>query len=228
MNLAELWAEIEYEYSWRDEEIRFLENCTSGLRDEESKKRIRRATILMLYAHLEGFCVFSFRHFIRAINSEKIAAENASFAIAAAACSKVFAAMRDSNTKCELFQNALPDDSKLHRIARDQEFVERIAEVAGIQVELVDDIIDTESNLKPVVLRKNLFLLGLPNDAFKHLDGTIHRLLNLRNKIAHGERKDGIDSREFNVLKHAVREVMRDVKSLIMKHLADQTFLRAT
>jgi len=228
MNLAELWAEIEHEYTWRDDEIRFLDNCTSKLLDEGSQKRFRRATILMLYAHLEGFCVFAFRHFIRAINAEKIAAQDANVAIAAAACSKAFAAMRDSNTKCELFKNALPDDSKLHRIARDQEFVERFAEVAGMEIVLEDEIIDTESNLRPVVLRKNLYLLGLPHDTFKHLDGTIHQLLKLRNKIAHGERKDGIDASEFNVLKHAVREVMRDVKSLIMKHLTNQTFLRTT
>ena len=226
MNLTELWAEIEQEFTWRTEEIRFLDNCLASLSTTNERNKFRRASVLLLYAHLEGFCVFSLRHFIRAINDENLVASDAHPAIAASALASVFAALRNPNTKCDIFQKTLPDEGKLHRFARDQEFVERTQELNATVVSLEDDVVDSESNLKPIVLRKNLFRLGLPHDLFKHLDGTIHRLLRLRNKIAHGERKAGIEKEEFDSLKDAVFEVMKEIKSLVMAHLQSQSYLR--
>ena len=191
------------------------------------RKKYRRAAVVLLYAHLEGFCVFALRHFARAINDEAIQVKDASFAVAAAGCADVFAALRDPNTKCSLFRNTLPEEGKLHRFARDQEFVERMADFKSEVVQIDDGVVDSESNLKPLVLRKNLFRLGLPHDLFKELDGTIHRLLELRNKIAHGERKEGIPDDEFATLRNAVIEVMRKVKSLVMSKLSDGAHLRS-
>jgi HEPN superfamily RiboL-PSP-like protein len=58
-------------------------------------------------------------------------------------------------------------------------------EASGLGPPLLDEQ-PVESNLKPVVLRKILFRLGFPPETFASHEGTIHRLVNRRNNIAHG------------------------------------------
>lgn len=54
-------------------------------------------------------------------------------------------------------------------------------------VEIPDSFVNTESNLSAVVLKKNLYKLGLAFDAIDGHGRTIGMLLGKRNQIAHGE-----------------------------------------
>ena len=82
--------------------------------------------------------------------------------------------------------------------------------------------------MKPVVLKKTLFKLGFPHDQFENIEGKISILLNYRNKIAHGELRDGIKEEDYDKLRNAVFDVMNEVKHNVMKALNDKLYLRTT
>jgi hypothetical protein len=228
MSTETFWAEIEAEQAWREAEIRFLQNQLALLEEEEARDRFRRTLIVMLYSHLEGFCKFAFGLYVRGINEAQIKCAEATFAIAAASLADLFDALRDSGKKCEEFRNQLPSDEKLHRFARDREFLERAQEFDARIVEIPESVIDLEANLKPVVLRKALYRLGLAHDQFAVMEGQIHMLLNYRNKIAHGAFRDGVPKDTYQVLYGAVFDIMAGVKRDIMAALDERRYLRAS
>ena len=226
MNLADLSAQLESELAWRQDEIRFFQNRGTMLLKPDEQDQYRRAVVLVLYAHFEGFCKFAFDLYRIAINGEQVACSEATPAIAAAGWAKLFKELRDPSTKCAEFKHALPDDGKLHRFARDREFMERSAEFNRLPVTIPDDFVDTESNLKPVVLRKILYRLGLPHDQFSHHEGKIDRLLRVRNKIGHGESRSGVTATDYEELRGIVFQIMEDVKRQVMESLGQGHFRR--
>ena len=228
MNITALWAEIEAEQDWRQAEIRFFHNQLVKIDSTTEQDRFRRALILLLYAHFEGFCKFVFTLYATAVNRVGINCGEANSAIAAASLSDLFVALRDPSKKCDEFRRELPDDTLLHRFARDRDFVEQTEEFQKRPVNIPDGVVDTESNLKPTVLRKILFRLGFPHDQFSHIEGDIHLLLNYRNGVAHGQSKDGIPPDKYTQVKDAAYKVMDEVKSQIMTALQDRLFLRKT
>jgi hypothetical protein len=150
MNLAELRAELEADRAWREEEIRTLQNRGATIDNSEELNRYRRALVLLLYAHYEGFCKFAFTLYTSAINRSGISCGEAAHVIAAASLADLFRNLRNPQKKCDLFQHVLPDDSNLHQFAREQEFVERTAEVKSRPVNIPEHVVDTESNLTPL------------------------------------------------------------------------------
>ena len=49
-----------------------------------------------------------------------------------------------------------------------------------------------------MILRKNLYRLGLPHDLFETFQGEVYRLLGYRNQIAHGELQSGIERQTYD------------------------------
>ena len=82
------------------------------------------------------------------------------------------------------------------------------------------------SNLKPAVLRKNLFRLGLALDTFEAVEGQINRLLSSRNKIVHGESKSGVSLKFYEELRDAVYSVMQNITMEVTKAIIERKFLR--
>lgn len=226
MNLSDLAAQLEAELLWRQDEVRFFQNRGATLPTEDEKDQYRRAVILVLYAHFEGFCKFGFELYRTTINGEQVSCAEATPAIAAAGWAQLFKELRDPTKKCPDFKNSLPDDGKLHRFARDREFMERTTEFWQLPVTIPDDFVDTESNLKPVVLRKILYRLGLPHDQFDQHEGQISRLLNTRNKIAHGEDRAGVKETEYEELRKLVFQMMDAIKNKIIEYLRQKAFLK--
>ncbi|MHC4702797.1 MAG: MAE_28990/MAE_18760 family HEPN-like nuclease, partial [Planctomycetota bacterium] len=224
MTLEGLWAEIESELKWRVDEIRFFKNLVSNLDTSERQDQYRRALILLLYAHFEGFTRFAFAHYIRAVNQAQIKCGQASHAIAASTLSGVFASLRNPNKKCDLFRRTLPDETHLHRFARDREFLEQLGKALELDVCLSDGLADAESNLKPEVLQKILYRLGLPHDSFDGFKGRINKLLNYRNRIAHGESKEGISQDTYNSLQSDVFYLMNEIKSAIVDSVRNRRY----
>ncbi len=226
MNSAELWAEIEADQAWRLDEIRFFQNRLSELDSDDEKSQFRRALILILYAHFEGFFRFALAHYIRAINGLNLICREAQSALAAATMAEVFRDLRNPNSKCEEFRNSLPDDAKLHRFARDKEFVEQFEQFERRRVNIPDDVVDTESNLKPFVIRKNLYHLGFAPDKFAAFEGRVNKLLAFRNPIAHGETRQGINAADYESLRDASYEIMDAIKREIMQAIEKREYLR--
>lgn len=227
MNLADIRAELEEELTWRLEELRFFKNQLAEFRKEEERDRFRRAMVVMLYAHFEGFWKAAFVIYVKAVNGCGLRCSEASESLVAAAFFEVFEALADANRKSDFFRNAAPDDTKLHRFSRHQEFAGRVSEFGSRAVTIEpEDVVDTESNLKPVVIRKNLFRLGFNHDAFKQHEGTIDWLLNWRNEIAHGSRRSGLSQGQYEPLEQAVHDVMKAVIQFIYNALRERRYLR--
>jgi len=227
MNVEEFRAQLEEDQIWRRDEIRFLQNLAARIDSKEDQDQFRRAIILLLYAHFEGFCKFAFTLYINAINGIRITCGEANYAIAAASLANLFEALREPFKKCNEFRKELPNDTKLHRFAMDREFVKRAADFAEQLVCIPDDVVDMESNLKPVVLRKNLYRLGLPHDQFKSLEGKIHCLLELRNSIAHGAAKKGVELNTYESLRDTTFTIMDEITRGIMNAFQNKLYLRA-
>jgi RiboL-PSP-HEPN len=227
MNLPDLSAQLESELAWRQDEILFFQNRGTILLKPDEQDQYRRAVVLILYAHFEGFCKFAFDLYRTAINGEQVACSDASPAIAAAGWASLFKELRNPSSKCAEFKQAVPDDGKLHRFARDREFMERSVEFNRLPVTIPDDFVDTESNLKPVVLRKILYRLGLPHDQFSQHEGEIDRLLRVRNKIANAESRSGIIATNYEELRAIVFQTMEDVKRQVVESLGQGHFRRS-
>ncbi len=226
MNVDDFRAQLEMELTWRVDEIRFFQNQCAMIERDSERDKFRRALVLLLYSNFEGFCKFGLSLYVSAINDEGIVCKEASYAIAAASLSDLFASLRDGTKKAVEFKNDNPSDQKLHRFARDREFIERAFEFMERKVNIPDKIIDTESNLKPVVLRKNLYRLGLPHDQFSFLDTDIGQLLSVRNKIAHGETKTGIPMMLYEQLYTSALHIMTSITAGLTEAFSEKRFLR--
>ena len=219
-------AQLETEFEWRIKELRFFQNLCEELELETSRDQFRRATVLLLYSHFEGYCKFSFNLYVSAINSAGLLCNQVNSSVVTATLHDVFSKLRDGAGKAPEFKNALPDDSKLHKFALAREFVERSAEIMGRPVFIPDQVVDTESNLKPIVLRKNLFRLGLPHDEFANFEPSINKLLAVRNKIAHGESRAGIEKSRYDELRDSALQVMTGVTTGITRAFDEKKFMR--
>lgn len=228
VDLADLRAQIEAEREWREAELRFLSNRLSYIDDEPDKSVYRKSLVVMLYAHFEGLCKAILLIYVQALNAEHLLVNEAHAAIAAASLSDVFQALRNPNSKCSVFKRELPDDTKLHRFARDREFIDEFASLSGRRVAIKgDDIVDTESNLKPVVLRKILYRLGLEPAIVTPWNGTIQQLLRRRNDVAHGTARAGLEARDYRALEQAVHSVINDLVGAVCEALRVQAYRRA-
>lgn len=216
IDLSDIRAQIELEREWREAELRFLRNRLAYISAEPEQMIYRKSLVVMLYAHFEGLCKAILLTYVESLNASGLLVREANAAIAAASLDDVFRALRNPNSKCKAFKRELPDDSKLHRFARDREFINEFAAFAGRSIAIDGDaIVDTESNLKPVVLRKILFRLGLEPTLVAPWTRTIQQLLRRRNDVAHGTSKDGLEEKEYRELEQAVHAVVDDLVRII-------------
>lgn len=229
VDLAEFRAEMETEREWREAEMRQLRNQLSLLQSDDQRKTARKALVVMLYAHFEGVSKALLTMYVNRINSLGLRVDEVVPHIGAASLAKVFHALRDPNKKCAEFSRDLPDDAALHRFARDREFVEVAWKVAQRSAQIdSEEVVDTESNLKPVVLKKILFRLGLDPELAKPWEGTIHTLLNRRNDIAHGTAKAGIEESEYGKLEQAVSKVVDGIVKAVSEAVVCKAYLATT
>lgn len=225
MSLAVFQEQLELEREWREAEIRFLHNLQGGL-SEADQPKIRRSIICLLYAHIEGFVRFAFTLYVDQVNSKGLTCGDVSPAIAAAAFAKEFKALKDVNKKSPFFINSLPDDRHLHGFAREIDFVARIDDFYNHPVVIGDGYINTESKVGREVLEKMLFQIGLEYTDLKEVYSPLNRLLNVRNDIAHGQRKQGIDDDDYNVFLGCCRSVMETVSRRLTNSFGAEKYLR--
>ena len=224
--MASVRAEIEQEREWRESELRFLKNHISLVRSRRERSVARKALVVMLYAHFEGVTKAILTIYVNALNGLGIPLAQVNFALTACALADVFMALRNPHSKCKVFARQLPDDAKLHRYARDREFLERSAEFATRPLTIdPDSVVDTESNLKPVVLRKILYRLGFDPTLIDPWEGSVHILLKRRNDVAHGTAREGLNRESYNALEDAVRKVVDALVAATTGALSRQLFL---
>lgn len=227
MNLADVRAELEDELEWRLEEMRFFKNQLSDLPSKDQRDRHRRALVVMLYSHFEGFWKAAFSIYVKAINAEAVLCKDATHSLVAATLFDLLAGLSDSQKKHPFFRSKAWEDKKLHQMYRQIEFLSRLPNIEATKVNIsAAKVVDTESNLWPEVIRKNLYRLGFQHDLFQTHEGTVHNLLNRRNSIAHGSTRLGIEEGVYNELESAVRDIMTDVVKLLFESLHRRVYLR--
>jgi MAE_28990/MAE_18760-like HEPN len=224
MDFDAIRAELEQDLAWRLDEIRFLQNQGSSLGRDDGR-RYRRALILILYSHFEGFCKFAFLHYIRILNSTGVKCSDANHALAAATLAMAFQGLRDTQRRNTLYQHKLPDDPVLHRFAREREFLERLDEFESQILDIPDEVVSLEANLKPDVLRVALYRLGLDPAQFDDVYAEIGQLVGLRNNIAHGATRSGVDVTLYESYEKAALRVMNKIADDVMEALRNRALL---
>ncbi|WP_034271061.1 MAE_28990/MAE_18760 family HEPN-like nuclease [Priestia megaterium] len=227
--ILEVREELEEDLTWRKDEVRLLRNQLSYIPAESDKRRYRKALLVMLYSHYEGFCYTAFQIYIKSINDESLKRNQVNFHLATCSFSKEFDAYDNIEHKPDhyrtVFRNQLPEEFKLLRFARQIGLVEKINDFWEQSVVIPDEVVNTESNLWPIVLKKLLYRLGLPHDYFKQHEGKIHRLVNQRNGIAHGRDKEGFEQKDYDEIEKAVFEIFDSTVKLVEESLKTKKYL---
>lgn len=225
MTEDQVFSDLEEGWAARQQELLTLQNFAARMEADDADK-YRRALVLMLYAHFEGGIKFSLQVYVKFLNELEITVGDASSQIAAASVSDVMQALRDPSRKCKEFSRDLPDDSSLHRFARDKELMEVLPDILERKVVIDDRVVNTESNLKPVILRRILYRVGLDHHLYDHHEHVINKLIRVRNSIAHGESMSGVSKERYEDLRDVVFEVMRDVCMKLRDCVRRQVYLR--
>ena len=228
--IASLRKEAMIEYRWRKAEILFFEDqmkrfskSTAGMIERD---KYRKSLILVLYSHFEGYCKFMFQLYIDAINRERIKCKFASHQIVAATLDIEFKDLINPKKKSRVFPKVLTVEDALHPFARRAEFLEEIGNFMEKVVIIPDDVIDLESNLKPIVIRKNLYKLGLSHELFDSLEGEVSQLLTIRNGIAHGNFLQGVPQNRYKNVRTACFDIMNTLRIKILDALKSDEFKR--
>lgn len=228
MTLEEFQTELELEKQWREDDIRFFHNLQATLEKIEDRERLRRSIVGMLYAHIEGFVYFSFNLYLNSINELELQCKDVKPAIAAASLNKEFVALKNPEKKNPIFKRQLPNDTKLHQTCREIDFLENFYTIQEQKVKIPRDYINTENNIGPNVLRKLLYQMGLDYNDLDGISTELSQLLNIRNDIAHGKSRTGIEDRDYNKFKDCFNTIFSRLSNLLVNSFSNQDFLLAS
>lgn len=224
MTADELRAALEVELAWRQEELAFFKNQLNEIA-EENKNKYRKSLVLILYSHLEGYIKISLQTYVQYINSQKLNRKDVNTGLIVASMHKEFIAYENLDRKCEIFRKQLPDDTRLHRLYRRVDFMEKVEDFKEQELNIDDQIVDTESNLWYIVLQKNLYKVGLPINLFDDCQNDIDALVNRRNSIAHGNFRSGVTAEEFSNWEIKVSEILSVVTRLLYDYANNKKYL---
>lgn len=218
----EVFEDIERDRALRKREIRLIENIAASTENEEEQNTLYRSLILLTYAHFEGFCKFALLAYTSAVNALEIPCRDACTPLVAATLSKVLAALRDVNRKHKEFD--LPDDPDLHLLARERTFIDKFDKIVAAKVDLSDHLVETKSNLNSVMLKRALYKVGLDYPVVEAHQGSINKLLGVRNQIAHGDALKVPTSDEVKNYTSTAFDVMSFVQQEVYRALRDETY----
>ena len=88
--------------------------------------------------------------------------------IIAASLATVFQDFENSTKKSNIFRNILPDDTNVYQFARQIELISVLEEIWMLPVKIpVDEVVATEANLKPSVMRRDSLLFRIATRCFQ-------------------------------------------------------------
>ncbi|MCI8283772.1 MAG: hypothetical protein HFE90_00645 [Firmicutes bacterium] len=224
MKADELREALELELAWRQEELAFFKNQLNEIA-EENKDKYRKSLVLILYSHMEGYIKICLQTYVQYINSQKLNRKDVNTGLMVASMHKEFVAYENLDRKSEIFRRKLPDDAHLHRLYRRVDFMEKVEDFKEQELNIDDQIIDTESNLWYIVLQKNLYKLGLPVDLFDEFQNDIDALVNRRNSIAHGNFRSGVTEKEFTDWEIKVSDILSGIMRLLYDYANNKRYL---
>jgi hypothetical protein len=225
MTFADLRKQLELDLEWRQKEMRLLYNMLSNIDDEEEKRSYCKALVVMLYSHFEGFCKLAFSIYIDIINEENIRCSQVNANLAAISLEDIFQGINDPNKNCSFFRGS-PLDNKWKRFFRRVYFLNELVRILDEPVNLTDEYIKTDSNLKIPILNRTLYHLGFQPGSFDEYTGEISNLVDRRNDFAHGEMKPGIKKDEYEKFEQIAFKIMSDLMGLLDDSLRNKKYLK--
>ena len=223
MAQEKLRADIEMDIALRQEDLRFFHNQVKKLRNNASQEQMRRAVLLLLYAHFEGFVKTAFTYHLNAINSLRLSCYDAHPVLVAASMTEIFEALKNPTISAPLFPES-GKDSKLAKFVRERQFVQEAYQLLRRDVKLGESLVDTESNCRTEVLRKLYFKFGLDDSVLAADQKPIDQLVGRRNEIAHGADVKGVEKRVYDPLEAAVYRTMSVIARSIMEYMENERF----
>lgn len=253
MTPEEVRSQIEEDLKWRLEEVAFFtaqlnrfsqvnSSDDEKRRVENDKSRFRKALVLMLYAHFEGFFRFSFTLYVNVLNEKQINVSQAIDVLVASSLYNVFGKYDDSK---ELVNQESDEVNKANkrlnnRINLIQELNKLYQEGKVVKLPISDkhddssSVIYTKSNLNFDVIEKVLYRLGFSTDILdlaiggKKLKDVLNEFLGRRNTIAHGDGKfkEGINEREYNKFKEVFDRITKMISIIITRALSEKRYLK--
>lgn len=226
MNIENVWAQLELELSWRHAEMRLLSNSRNALRAETDRGRFRRAQLVMLYAHVEGFCKVALLIYVKAVNNRKIRRSSACDELVASSLDELFHALEFGDKKGKVFRTPPPSDDKMLLLSRRRDFLRELDAILQQPLNVPEATVSMEDNLNSNVLRKSFFRLGFSTDLMKSYEESLNELVNRRNSIAHGLDDANVRATDYDRLERAVFEAMDLMVLAIIEALEQEVYLR--
>lgn len=225
MELTTLREILELDITWRTDELRFFKNQLTNIADEEKKSIYRKSLVLILYAHFEGFSKIALGSYVQYINELELEISDVNSFLKAAALNKEFESYDKLEKKSQVFKKELPDDKIVHRACRRIEFVELFDDFLTKKCKIPDEVVDTDSNLKYTVLKKNLYQIGINIDSLGEYEQYISKILSRRNAIAHGAKTHGLNNVDYEILERKHLELLDAIKNTVYNYAKEQKFL---
>ena len=222
--------EIEREYTLRFNDLNDIENfLVASDATDEFQSLYRKMLIVMLYAYYEGFCKKALEIYAEYVNATHEYVKDLKYEIASATLRDEFEKLENRNyLPVRIRGEAIKQDNVLQRFGRRSEFFEAYEKNMGKKVNLPDNIVDTESNLSPHVLKSLLYRLSLDYTIVDSVQGNINKLVGLRNSIAHGDIVREFTEEEYKECKNAVFEVMDNLKQEIIEKYRIKGYLNTS
>ncbi|RGD72897.1 MAE_28990/MAE_18760 family HEPN-like nuclease [Anaerofustis stercorihominis] len=222
LSLEDFRADMEESLTWRIEEYTLLKNTLR----ENNKNPIVKTLIVMLYAHFEGFFKDCLECYIKMLNSTKFKLEKFCNEIVTASLSEEFSSFENINKKCKVLITVPPYESYLHKFHRRRDLTIAFRDnYIKKEIRLKEKIINTKSNLSYATVQENLYILGLDYNFFEEKKDDINCLLNLRNAVAHGSRREPIDYEKFKNIETKIINIMNDLIVYLYQYCYERKYL---
>jgi len=197
--------------AWRKKEISNFHLLIQECRRNHHKEVLRRAAIMVYYAHWEGFTKQAATYYLELVSRQKLLYCDLNTNFVALSC-------RDAIKEAANSNKTYLHSQLIDFILFNQHDRSRIS---------YKGVIDTESNLNSKVLQNLLCTIGLDFDDYwikKSLliDGS---LLKLRNEITHGEKTDVTEEAYLEIHKLVV-DLLDTIKNYIENAAIRKTYKR--
>lgn len=216
-------AQLEEDLAWRLDELRHLRNSLLGdLPQDEWPASSLRTILVMQYAHLEGFAKVSFGLYVDAINARALPMTELQPSLMAAALTREFKSLQAGSSS----DDSGTEDKLLRKARKQVAFLERLRTLgASDGLTIPDEAVSMEMNIGADVLKRTIFLLGMPEHTFNAAQlSSVEFVKNARNDIAHGSRRDRISPRMFDSHRSQCERFMADLSRIISTATSEEWF----
>lgn len=250
MDVDNIREQIEKDLEWRLDEIAFFANQLNNFkklgdyeeqRVENDKKRFRKALVLILYAHFEGFFRYSLMLYVETLNEENINLSEAIDVLVASSLHREFG--NYDNLKERTKQESSEFNKANKRLDNRVNLIEKLNKLYQenkVKLPISDrhndknSVIYTESNLNFNAIEKILYRLGFSSDILnietsgEKFKDILNKFLGKRNAIAHGDGKfkEGVDERQYNEFKNVFDKITDIIPIAITKALNEKLYLK--